>query len=207
MAKAARKSSHADEFDVVAKGEVKTSPNVLAKLTDAIKEAGELEAIIEELEEALAAAKANLHAIRSSRLPDIMAEAQSTEFTHNKWKATLGNYVSGSLPKDPEKRKKALAYLKANEGEGLIKTNVSIAFGKGEAKKAKAIVALLKKEKLAPVIDEGVHPQTLQAWARQRLEDGKKIDGEAIGLGIGKYVKVVDTTAKKPPKVQEGEQL
>lgn len=179
----------AEDFDLGAEGEASASPDVLARLRKELQEMLDLAAGIEQLEEDLKAAKKTYQALRTSRIPDLMGEIQSDHFTHDGWDFKLTDFVSGSLPKDPEKRKKALEYLEAHDGAGLIKTNVSMEFGKSQHNEALSVAAGLEKDGHPVSVESGVHAQTLISFGRKRMRDGDDIDFELLGLYAGKVAK------------------
>jgi hypothetical protein len=165
-------------------------------LTDLAQKARSLEVTIEDLEAALKTHKNELHHLRTQVIPDAMTSAGSATFaTTDGIVITVDNFVSGSLPKDEEKRALAFAALKEAEGEGIIKDELTVVFKKSEHNMAMDVLESLKARGLDASIDSNVHSQTLMAFVRERLRDGKKIDAEAIGCFVGRIAKI--STAKK----------
>lgn len=171
-----------------------------AKLDTAI----ELQDTIAMLEDSLKAAKGSLHEIASKEVPEILGTLQMDEITYKGWNVKVAEIVSGSLPKEEHAKQKAINWLKDHEAEGLIKTTVSADFGKGEHNMAGEILAAMNKaiaeiglEDLEGKMDMGVHPQTLQAFARERLANGEDIDTETLGLYIAQVAKFKKEKAKK----------
>ena len=187
---------HADEFDVGTDGEASASPDALAQLRKNIQEMIDLETVVAQYEDDLKAAKKSLQSLRTGRLPDLMAEIQSDHFSHGGWEVKLTDFVSGSLPKDPEKRKLAMDWLEKHEAEGLIKTDVSMSFGKSQYDEAVTVAESLIEEGHAVNVTSGVHAQTLQAFARERIRNGEEIDAELLGLYTGKVVKATKVKEK-----------
>jgi hypothetical protein len=176
------------EFDL-GNGAAQAAPDTLANLNASLEEAVALELMCEQMEEDLKAAKKTLQAMKTGRIPDLMAEMQMEECVHNGWRVKIADFVSGSLPADPDKRARAIIWLEQNEGGGLIKTEVSIEFGKSQHDEAIEIAEQLKAEGYAPKVDSGVHSATLQAFARERIKNGDSIDTEVLGLYTGKVAK------------------
>ena len=59
------------------------------------------------------------------------------------------------------------------QGHGdIIKNQVSVSFGKGEDDTALETMTLLEKEGLFPDQKESVHPSTLKAFVKERIESG-----------------------------------
>jgi hypothetical protein len=179
----------ADEFDVGGQGEAQASPDALAQLREAIQELVSLEETIEQMEEDLKAAKKQREALRTGRIPELMAEIQSDHFTHAGYEIKLQDFVSGSLPKEPDRRQKAIQWLEANGADGLIKTDLQLQFGRSQHNEALSVADELRQEGYEPRVESGVHAQTLQAFARERIKNGEPIDTETLGLYTGKVAK------------------
>lgn len=178
----------ASEFDL-GEGAAQAAPNTLANLNASLEEAVALELMCEQMEEDLKAAKKTLQAMKTGRIPDMMAELQMDEVVHNGWRVKISDFVSGSLPSDPEKRARAIRWLEEHEGGGLIKTELSIEFAKSQHNEALIMAQQLQTEGYAPKVDSGVHSATLQAFARERIKNGDPIDTEVLGLYTGKVAK------------------
>jgi PIN domain nuclease of toxin-antitoxin system len=185
-----------DLFDV---GAEDAPANLVEVVKGACEEAVELDHTISGYEQSLKAAKGRLHHLRSKSIPEAMSEAGigdvfSLDSGHV---ITVSQFVSGTLPKDPEKRAAAIEKIDQVGGGALIKTQFALAFGKGEKEEADALVALLAKHGLYAEISEGVHPQSLQAFAREKLRNGEDMPLEELGLYAGTIAKI------KAPKVSK----
>lgn len=181
-----------------AAGSAQVDPNSLDRLNEIADEALALEEAVRQMEADLKVASAALNAIKSRQLPEMMAELGLESFTRNGQTLEVQSFVSGSLPKDEDKRARAIAWLEEHDGAGLIKTQMSLAFGKDDREEAKRIYRLLKAEGAEPATETGVHSATLQAFARERLKNGEEIDTECLGLYTGRVVKIKE--AKKGKK-------
>ena len=182
-------NSAVDDFDLGTEGEASASPDALVRLRTIIQELVGLQTAVEQMEDDLKAAKHSLQSIRTGRLPDVMAECGSDHFTHNGWEIKLAEFVSGSLPKDPAKRRLALDWLEKNDGAGLIKTSVTMEFGKDQHSEAVDLAEKMVRDGLSPTLISGVNSQTLQAWGRVRIKEGDPISLETLGLFAGKVAK------------------
>ena len=122
---------------------------------------------------------------------------------------SMGDFVAGSLPKEGAERAIAIKHLEECEGEALIKTAIVIAFNKSEHNLATSIFEELKarEEGLAVMMESSVHPQSLCAFARERMADGKPIEPEKLGLFVGQKVDVKPPKEAKPkaPRKKKGE--
>ena len=181
-----------EEAAAIAASDALDDPNELTKIVDLALELIGIETDIAITDETLSQLKHEKHDIVARRLPELMAEAgmgSGDDVTVEGWKFLLTEYVSGSWPKDDSRRAAAKALLEEYDALGLIKTNVSVAFGRGEEKQAaKAAKAMSKYGD--PVVDENVHHSTLSAFARERLAKGEDIDFETLGLRSEMLVRV-----------------
>ena len=69
-------------------------------------------------------------------------------------------------------RDAAHAWLREQGHGAIIKNQVSVSFGKGEDDTALETMTLLEKEGLFPDQKESVHPSTLKAFVKERIESG-----------------------------------
>jgi hypothetical protein len=169
-----------EEFNFEADGP--HSPSDLAALQEKISEAHGLEKIIDRMEDDLKAAKLSLHNLKTKIIPDQMTELGLSELAGDGWRLKIGDLVSGSIPKDPIKRARAIRWLEDHGGGDLIKTNVAVQFGRSGHNEASDLVAGLRERGMEPKVESTVHPQTLQAFARERMKNGEHIDAEVLGL-------------------------
>lgn len=181
-------SNAADYFGGV-EGGAAASPSDLKSLTDKCREAIEMKSSIDSLEADLKAAKAQFHHLNTVVIPDMMAEVGVDELTADGWKISSNEIVSGSLPKDSEKRKAAIDYLIELEAGDLIKTDVKIQFGRDQHADAMDVAKQLEGDGWAPKIEQGVHPQTLSAFVRERIKNGEPTDVDRLGIYTGKVAK------------------
>lgn len=165
--------------------------NLLAQLAGLAAEQQEAEAEVARLEEALNAAKAALRDISEHRLPELMEEAQMDSFkTKDGLSITVKSVIRAGIPaKNPAP---ALAWLEDNGHGSLVKREFKIDFGKDEDAWANKFQADLQKRKKAVRcnIKKSVHPQTLQAFIRERLEAGDDIPMALFGAVQQKFTKV-----------------
>lgn len=99
----------------------------------------------------------------------------------------------------------AFAWLRKQGHGALIKRDITVKFGKGEDKTAKAFLALIKKEfkgKQVPITDKtSVHYQTLKAFIRECMANGTAIPFEPFGVTTFKRA-----TITQPDKKDSNEQ-
>lgn len=156
-----------------------------------LSSAVETQRMIDFHENALKAAKAELHHLTTKALPDAMAASHTTSYTMmDGTKVEIKDFVNASLPKDEKKREEAINYLEENGAGDLIKTQIEVALGKGEHNIAGDISAYLEELGVSYTADKGVHPQTLASWIRERLKGGQTVDTEKLGAFVGRHAKV-----------------
>ena len=177
----------ADEFDL---GGASALPDKMDALNAALEEAVALEQTVAQMEEDLKAVKKSLNALKGSRIPDLMGELQMESVVFRGWQVRIDDFVSGSLPREGEGHEQAVRWLEEHGAGGLIKTDLTLAFGKSQHNEALDLAGRLEAEGLAPSVKSGVHAQTLHAFARERIRNGEPLDIEILGLYIGKVAKM-----------------
>jgi hypothetical protein len=120
-------------------------------------------------EVALAAAKEAYRRTETEDLPQLMKELELTEI-----KLTDGSKVSivedVQCSLSEERRAAGLAWLEANGFGGLVKTEVAVAFGRGEADQAREVA-----QQLASITDHEVtlgrtvHAGTLKSFVKEQM--------------------------------------
>lgn len=181
----------AEEFEA----ESGPAPNALEAISAQLDEAIKLKDYIEQTTADLAAATKAFHKLTTGSLVEKMSELQLEEMTRAGWKVKVADFVSGSLPKAEEEKAKAIDWLVSHEAGGLIRTDVAVAFSRSQHNEALALASELKEKGHEVGVNSGVHAQTLQAFARERIRNGEPIDTDVLGLFTGKVAKF--TAVKK----------
>lgn len=123
--------------------------------------------------------------------------------------ASLPSESAVNRERDPETREqmkeryeRGIKYLETAGGAAIIKTSVKADLGKDSGKLAKLVLAALKKLKVEATASRGVHPGTLSAWVRERIEAGLEVDYEALAVYDGYVAEIkrpkVSVTNKTP---------
>ncbi len=166
-------------------------------LQSLIREALELEAAVEAQETLLKDMKTTLLELKQKKLPEALASAGSSSWTGDaSWgdlagsKVEIKGFVSGSLPKDAERRQEAIEWLEGHDAAPLIKTTMELAFSKSQHNEALSLASELRERGYSVLMESGVHASTLQAMARERLEKGEEIPLELLGLFAGTVAKI-----------------
>lgn len=169
-------------------------------LVEKAKEATELESLITDLEDQLKQVKERLRSLTEQEMVSIMADLGLSDFTLDSGeKLVVSEFYSGSLNRAPDKQA-ALDWIHEHGGTDLIKTGVNLTFGKSEHNMALSLIESLKEQGYDPTVDEGVHPQTLAAFAREKnqeyyeaLGNGETLEEpplETLGIYHGRKVKI-----------------
>lgn len=169
-------------------------PATLERLIGLAVDAKALEAEVLADTIALAEKQDRLDKILRERIPDIMDELALEDFKMTDGsKITVKDDIKCGISE--ERKPIAFQWLRENDFDGIIKTNVSVAFGKGEAADAeKAKQALIEAGFTSAEINDSVHYQTLKSFVKERLEAGTNIPLETFGVFQFKIAKIT------PPK-------
>lgn len=135
---------------------------------------------IEAAEEKLKALKENARRVREEALPNAMAEVGLDKVVLQSGEAiTVKRDVYLSIPSDG--KTKAYGWLEENGHGALIKTEVSVAFGKEQREAALTFQRDCEAQGLTADVNVTVHAQTLKAFAREQLEAGKPFPLDLFG--------------------------
>lgn len=124
---------------------------------------------VEEMEERLTAAKSELRRIETEDLPELMREIGMKSFQLEDGSVVeVTDEVDCSITE--ANRARAHDWLLANGFGGLIKTEVVVAFGKGEHE-----AAMKCAEEVGGVAQERVHPSTLKSFIKEQMAKGAAV--------------------------------
>lgn len=84
------------------------------------------------------------------------------------------------------RREEALKWLVSAGHDSLLKTEVDVAFGRGEAEEANKLLQALTVQGFEAELVENVKPQTLSALVREQLEAGADVPTEALSVSVQK---------------------
>lgn len=92
--------------------------------------------------------------------------------------------VYAAIKKDAAQKAAAHAWLDSVGLGGIIKRRVQIELAKGDAETLRKVLDVLHPLHLHVTVDESVHPQTLYATVRERLENGEHVPFDLLGIGM-----------------------
>ncbi len=152
------------------------------------------------LEEKLKGIYARYQEVAHKLLPDAM-DAAGTDHVGLPdlgYDVKLKPWYDGSLPKkeEPEKRQAALDWITSNDHGDLIKTTVTVLFGRHEHNLAvstfEAIKQYLAEQGLTNIVamQEDVHHMTYKAFLREQTEAGVVLPLDTLNAVVGRVAKI-----------------
>jgi len=150
------------------------SPDQLARITGEAANLIEYSATLEGLEKREKEVKAEIVKLQQEVLPALMDEAGvrtiglEGDFTLERDELVFASVSKANAPA-------ATKWLEESGNGALIKCSFSIPVEKGDVKLMAKIRKLLVANKIGFEESTGVHPQTLLAFVKERLADGKPI--------------------------------
>ena len=150
---------------------------------------------IEETENQLKILKEQQRKLRLEELPQIMFEQAMTSIG-----VLVGNHnvivqieplVNASLPKDPDRRAKALQWLVDNQLGGNIKRNLEVELPKGNEVMEHLVIDALSELGLEASIDATVHHSTYSSLCRKLVESEKIIPKDVLGIYVANIARVI----------------
>lgn len=162
-----------------------TKKDGLKKLAGLALDQEELERQIQSAELQLKQLNAELRTLSEERIPDLMTELGVSEYrTVDGLKVAIKPYYSASIKE--EKKAEAFNWLRAHKLDDLIKNVVAVSFGRGEDKAAQEMAEALASNGLQVQHTESVHPMTLKAFVKERIEGGLELPMETFGVFTGR---------------------
>jgi len=153
----------------------------VAGLAKAIKTKEEL---IESLEQTLKEEKKALIKMTDEDLPTMLMELGMQSLTLDDGSdVTVKQTYGASIRVDD--RPAAYEWLRDNGYDDIIKNQVLCVFGRGEDDVASAFQALASQQGYAAEQKTEIHPQTLRAFVKERVENGDDFPMELFGAWVG----------------------
>lgn len=175
----------AEKFDKVDEGKG-------SRLSGLIRDSLDIDQKISEAEQYLKDLKFRKRKINEEDIPALMQEMDVDSLTVGGNKVALRQFVHARISEN--NREEAFAWLRS-VGEGdIIKHDVTVSFNTGQDNLAGSVVEGLRQEYgLNPAQKTHVHPQTLKAWVKNRIESGQDIDFDMFGVFVGTEAKITRT--------------
>lgn len=173
-----------DFEDTIASGVENIDQKGLKTVAEIAREVGEKEKKISNLEQELKDRKKDLLKLTDEELPNILNELGLTSFKLEDGSSISVKQTYGASIK-VENRPAAYQWLRDNGYDDIIKNQIICVFARGEDEKANSFKETAEKEGYIPQQKTEIHPQTLRAFVKERVENGDEFPMELLGVYIG----------------------
>lgn len=149
--------------------------------------------LIAKLEGLLKLANQELRDIQWTQLPDAMAAANISTFkTNDGSEISIKDYLHCDIGKmNPWEKGSMFKWLIDHGEDEILKTNLNYSLGRGDLEKALAIKEAVEREfKVTAPVGHDVHWQTLDKWAKERVQKGEEVPDDIFKLNIGRQAKI-----------------
>lgn len=159
-------------------------------ISDLVAEQLRLEEEIELAEEHVRNLKEQYQAVERGKLPAAIEKfgLSSFKLRDGKTEITVKDEVYAGITE--ERREAAMRWLAETGHDDIIKNQVSLNFGKGQESETNQLLGLLTEKGYSFQNNKSVHPSTLKAFIRQRLESGESVPMETFSVHIEKVAKI-----------------
>ena len=167
-----------------------TQADTAKTLSDKIIKLKDLEDEIENAEQGISKLKEQARYISQIEVPQMMEEMHITKLKLKDGESVEIKKIYGASI-TLENQEQAFTWLRNNGLGDIIKNDVTVTFGRGEDNKAQQYAVLAKGQGYEPVQKIGVHPQTLKAVVRERLESGQEMPSDLFKTYAGNSTKII----------------
>ena len=166
-----------------------TQADAAKTLSDKVIELKRIEDEIQNAEESISKLKEQAKTLSQFEIPKMMEEMHITKLKLKDGESVEIKKIYGaSIP--PQHQEAAFTWLRENGLGDIIKNDITVTFGRGEDNKAAEYASLAQGQGYEPVQKIGVHPQTLKAVVRERLESGQEMPSDIIKSYAGNSTKI-----------------
>lgn len=153
----------------------------LDRVSELVSLMTEQQRIVERLTQELETAKASLRRTETEDLPELMAEVGLTELTTKE--GVEVSVVSDVTCGISEGRMPAAIKWLADRGyDGIVKTEVSVKFGRGEYAQAQELAEGIQGQGLSAELSNSIHNQTLKSFVKERMAAGDVVPFDLFGI-------------------------
>ena len=157
-------------------------------LSGLVRQLRVVEQEVEEAETLLKTLKSERQKLSTQMIPDLMDEMGVERVDVDGLTVTKKQIVAASIPVD--KRELAFDWLRERGLDDIIKNDVVCSFGRGQDNLAKDAFWTLKDKGLEPSTNTHIHPMTLKAFVKDRVEQGQEIDLDLFGAFLTNAVEI-----------------
>ena len=174
----------AEDSAIESKKSLSTDNPALKTIAELAEKIQSQEQQVADTEEKLKKQKEELRNLQNEELPMLMQEIGIKKFElEDGSSVNVKEIYAGSISQ--ANKEKAFNWLRQNKFDDIIKNTVTTAFGKGEDTAAKNFMDIAEQAGYTPVQKTEVHPQTLKAFIKERVEGGDEFPMELFGAYIG----------------------
>ena len=161
----------------------------LGELSGLVMELKEYESALDGAEKVAKEMKTRIARISEEIIPELMAELGFAELTLSSGKKLKVEKLY--FAKIPDKYKdQAFQWLSEKGLDSIIKNEITTYFGKGESEYAQQLQLDLDQDGRKYDSKETIHPQTLKALVRERMEAGEEIPEDIFGIFVKNVTKI-----------------
>jgi len=173
-----------DFEDTLATSVEKVDQEGLTSIAALARQIRDKEENVKSLEQQLKDEKKALLKLTDEDMPAMLAEIGISSFSLDdgsqvEVKQTYGASIL------VDNRPKAYEWLRDNGYDDIIKNTVLCQFGRGEDDQASAFAAFAQQQGYVPEQKTEIHPQTLRAFVKERVEEGDAFPMELFGAWVG----------------------
>ena len=144
----------------------------------------DLQVEVEKMETALKDKKERLRRQSQEIVPNMLMELGLEKLVINGgYEVSIKDEMYVKMPEDMWP---AFDWLRVNNLDSIIKTQVSVDFGKGEDEQAQELVDSLAEQGVQAKVKSTVHPQTLKAVLREQMSRGVGVPLDSFGATVVK---------------------
>ena len=170
-------STVASSVEKIDQGELGNVASIARRIRDKEERVAELELQLKQ-------EKRELLKLTDEDLPTVFAEMGLSKLALDDGSTVeIKQTYGASIP--VAERERAYEWLRENGHDDIIKNTVGVEFGRGEDDKASAFRAFCEAEGYVPDQTTGIHPQTLRAFVRERVENGDSFPMDMFGAWVG----------------------
>ena len=166
-----------------------TQADAAESLSSKVIELKSLEDEIANAEKSVSKLKEQAKQLSQFEIPEMMEKMHITKLKLKDGESVEIKKIYGaSIPQ--EHQEAAFTWLRNNDLGDIIKNDITVTFGRGEDNKAAEYATLAQGQGYEPVQKIGVHPQTLKAVVRERLESGREMPSDLFKTYAGNSTKI-----------------
>lgn len=199
-----------NEFELDEMFAADAADNQFSGAADALKRIADMATVLQTAEDRVRKAEIELEAAEAAHrrvaqqdFPDLLREVGVPEFTlADGRKIVLDEDYACGISED--RAEKAFAWLRENGYGGLVKTELTLGFGKGEEEQVRAVVQAIRSLGRNPQLKDAVHWQTLKSFVKEqkaKTDAAQPFPDELFGVHPVTNT-LVGKDGKKPAKLK-----